>query len=1378
MVTGADDAPQGAPGARVSTAVVATEREVGAGPRDSGAGVTVTLADRMPCVNGAKPVTGGPAAGGGAEYPLSVAQLRWWVAQQLYPDVPNTIAMYLDMVGRMDVDLLRHCAAQAAWELQSPHVRFRLVDGQPRQYLDPNAFDVPRVEDVSERPDPVAAAAEIMERDYRLPLDLLRDRLSLATLFRVGPDHHLLYLRSHHIVLDGVGTVAVLRRTSELYAVTVDPASFGDEDAARALTAMRTGEHRAKWRTGITATARPMTVPEMLDDERAYRDSSRSRTDSEYWHEQLSGGGEVVGLAGRRAAPMPRPHRIEATLPEATALRLEAAQERSGASFPELTVAAFACYLAAMSGNEDVVLSLPVAARASAALRRSAGSVSNVVPLRLCAIRTGTVAGAVEQVRTRVIGALRHQRYRYEDMLYDRGDQQVVRGGFGPVLNALGMIEQLQLGAMTAQARLMSLGMVEDLLINGFQLGPDARAASIDMQGNPALYSAETLAWHHRTFLEYFHRFLGAEPDRVVHTLDPAPAPVAAGRPRADERRLLPDLLCANAGSDAVALSDGDRSWTYRELDQQSARWARELIDHGAGPGTVVTLAIPRSAESVLALLAVSRTGAAFAPVDPADPARFLAGVVADSGARLGLTTRAMLRGLPPEPAWLVVDDPELTARVARRSGDPVTDRDRIRPLHPDHTAYLIYTSGTTGRPKGVIVGHRGLGALTDHIVDRYRVDGFSRVLHAHAPSFDAHLLELLAAFASGAHLVVEPPAVVAGADLRRLLDAERITHFLTTPAVLATLSPEDVPGLRVAVVGGEACPAELIRKWAPALRLFNGYGPTETTVMATQSEPLIADEPAPIGAALPGVRAVVLNSRLEQVPPGGRGELYLGGPGVAHGYLGRPATTAERFVADPFGSGERLYRTGDLVLAPAAAGFTFLGRADDQLTLRGRRVEPGEVEAALTALPGVGRAVVTVDSGHGSARLVGYVVPAEPGTVLDTADLVQRLRDLLPAALVPTQLVALDRLPVTAHGKVDRAALPAPAVVLRPYRAPETELQRLVAEQFAAVTGAARVGLDDDFFDLGGDSLLGVELSAELVAATGKAVTVRWLYTAPTVAALAERIATDDGTAADDALGVVLTLRPGGTRPPLFCVHSAVPLAWCYTGLARYISDRPVYGLQALTLAGEPRSDTTIDDLAEGYVTEILRVQPEGPYHLLGWSLGGQIAHAIAVRLRRLGHPVRVLAMLDSIVFPDGMPPPPVPRMRDLLTHLLGDEPEDADALADLTAEQAAEVLATGASLGSGLSADQLTRLHRGYVDGVRLSHGYRPGTFDGDLLYFSATRGQTESLDAGLWRPYVTGRLIEHPVDATHAQLTNSDVVTVIGPLLAAHLEAEGAR
>ncbi|MGW4244213.1 amino acid adenylation domain-containing protein [Nocardia sp. NPDC004722] len=1296
------------------------------------------------------------------DLPLSSAQLRWWVAQQLFPDVPNTVAMYLLLDGSLERELLQECGARAARELESPLLRFRLVEGYPRQYVDPAAFPAAPFVDVSGEPDPMARALELMDRDRCAPLDLLMDALTVATVYRLGPRRHLLYLRSHHIVLDGLGAAALLRRTTELYSATLDSGAPPGSDVAF------------------------LGVADLLEDETRYLASPRATADRDYWARELAGMGEPARLAGPPATPAPRPHRITAEVPESVAERLRSLRHDAGVAFPELTIAAFACYLAGLNGSDEIVLSLPVPARPTAALRRSAGTVSNVVPLRLNGIRSATGAEVIEQVRAKVVGALRHQRYRYEDMVRDSGESHTVRGSFGPVVNMLRFVEQPRVGPLSAEVRLLSLGPVEDLLVNGYQLGPDERTITLDMQANPALYSRETLAWHHARFLEYLERFLVDPglpvpvPELAAHTGKPGDAPSAPHA--AAGSRLLPDLLRAaivraDGCGEAVALQDGARSWTYRELDESSSRWARVLIESGAGPGSFVLVAVPRSAESVLAVWAVAKAGAAFVPVDPTDPLRRLRTIAADSGARVGFTVSAVHADLPEETIWLELDDPGLGAQVRRRSAAAVGDEDRIRPLHAEHPAYLIYTSGTTGTPKGVVVTHRGLGTLSDYLVEHYGVEADSRVLHAHAPSFDAHLLELLAAFAAGARLVVEPPGVVAGTELSRLLNAARITHFLTTPAVLATLTPSEVPALRVAVVGGEACPAELVRCWAPELRLFNGYGPTEITIMATQSRALTALGPVTIGPALPGVRALVLDARLRPVPPGGPGELYLGGPGVARGYLHRPGATAERFLADPFERGERLYRTGDLVRAEVDGSFDFLGRADDQLTVRGRRVEAGEVAAALLTLPEIAQAVVTAEESPAGVRLIGYVVAA-PGVALGTTALVRRLRSLLPAALVPAQLVALERLPITAHGKVDRAALPPPPLAQRPYRAPETDSQRLVAERFAAATGVERIGLDDDFFELGGNSLLGVAVSAELSAATGLPVTVRWLYTAPTLAELADRLVAHDGGAdTEDGLGAVLTLRRNGTRTPLFCVHSAVPLAWCYAGLAQHVHDRQVYGLQALTSDGDPHAVSSIDELAGGYVEEILRVQPDGPYHLLGWSLGGQIAHAIAVRLRARGARVATLAMLDSIVFPDDMPPPPTPRMRDLLTHLLGDEPDNADDLPEVTAQQAAAELAAGAaSFGTGLTAEQLTRLHRGYVDGVRLSAGYRPGVFDGDLLYFSATHGMTGSLDAGLWREFVTGRLIEHPVAATHAQLTNTEVVAVIGPLLAKHLEGQG--
>ncbi|RDI68785.1 non-ribosomal peptide synthetase [Nocardia pseudobrasiliensis] len=1274
-------------------------------------------------------------------HPLSKAQRGWWLAQQLHPGVPMTVAMYLDLVGPLDIDLLARSARRAARELQSPLLRLCVVDGEPRQYVDTTTHLPFETIDLTDESDPVGEALDRMERDHSAPLDPRTDRPTVAVLFAVASDRHLLYLRSHHIVLDGIGAAAVLRRTAEHYR--------GDADDPH----------------------EPLSIAEILEDERAYLNSTRAQADADYWRTRLAGSVEPVGLAGRYAPPEARPHSVTAGLDEATARLLAEAETRHGATFPELIIAAFACYLARVAGRAEVTLTLPVPARPTAALRRSAGSMSNVVPLRLSGLDVATVGEVIARLRANVIGAVRHQRHRHEDI---RREHSTLRVDFGPVVNVLGVVEPLRLGSLTGNGHLLALGPVADLQINGYQAGPDERCARIDFQANPARYRYDIVAWHHRLFLDYFAQFLAAEKDCPAADLG-LHWEVSATPSPPEPARMLPELL--PPASDATAVRDGDRALTYRELDEISSRWARALLARGAGPGTFVLVVIPRSLESVLAFCAVAKSGACFVPIDPDDPPTRIASIASNCAARWGITIDSVRAGLPDAANhaidWLALDDLSGGSHAAT----PITDADRPQPLRPSHPAYLIHTSGTTGIPKGVVVAHHGLGSLTDYLVKHYNLGPNSVLLHSHTSIFDAHLLELLAAFAASAQLVVAPPEVLAGPEFARLIRTFGSTVLQTAPAVLATLSPAEVPSLEVVAIGGESCPATLAREWASRVRLFNGYGPTEATVMVTETGPMVADAPVTIGRALPGVLAVVMDSRLRPMPAGARGELYLGGPALAEGYLHDPAGTAARFVASPFGHGQRLYRTGDLVTTGPDGSLEYLGRLDGQLELHGRRIEPAEIEAALLARPEVACAAVTVaDTGKPSARLVGYVVADRAR--FDAAAALSTLRATLPAALVPSSLTVLERMPLAGNGKVDRAALPAPRHTARSSRSPETDLERLVTERFSA-TFDTEVGLDADFFELGGNSLLGVAVSADLAESTGVPVTVRWLYATPTAGELAARIAAYDGHEIedDDALGVLLALRRKGIHPPLFCVHSAVPLAWCYAGLARYVTDRPVYGLQAPMLAAGAE-DVSIDELVELYLDAILGVQAEGPYHLLGWSLGGQIAHAVAVRLRARGAVVAVLAMLDSVVVPAGVEPPPPPRMRDLLTHLRGDEPEDADLAPDLTsAEAAAELAAAPRSFGTGLTASQLERLHRGYVAGVALSHGYRPGAYDGDLLYFSATRGVTASLGAQLWRPYVTGELIEHPVDATHAQLTNSAVVAVIGPILARHLELVAA-
>ncbi|WP_372494099.1 amino acid adenylation domain-containing protein, partial [Nocardia pulmonis] len=565
---------------------------------------------------------------------------------------------------------------------------------------------------------------------------------------------------------------------------------------------------------------------------------------------------------------------------------------------------------------------------------------------------------------------------------------------------------------------------------------------------------------------------------------------------------------------------DDQRELTYRELDESSSRLARELIERGIGAGDVVAIGIGRSIESVLSVWAIAKTGAAYVPVDPAYPAERIAHMVTDSGAVLGLTTAAHRAALGDGVEWLELDDPVVAERVAARAPHPISYTDRARPLDERHPAYVIYTSGSTGRPKGVVVTHAGLGALVAAERERYGVGGDSRVLHVCSPNFDVSVLELLLAFSSGATLVVSPPRVFGGFELADLLRRERITHMLITPGALESVDPTGVTDLEVVAVIGDRFGPELVNRWARDGRAFyNIYGPTEATILVTASTPLRPGEPITIGTPIPGVGAFVLDSRLRPVPAGVVGELYLSGPALAQGYLNRPSLTADRFVASPFGAdtgnpGARLYRTGDLVRRTEADGvIEYLGRSDFQVKVRGFRIELGEIDNALTAHPDIDFAATlgrTLPSG--ATALVAYVLP-RAGTAVDTGRLVEFLSESLPVYMIPAAIVVLDEIPLTPIGKLDRARLPEPSFAAREFRAPATPVEETVADVFAALLvpstpeNPGRVGADDDFFELGGNSLLAAQAAARIGSALDLRVPVQLLFEASTVSALAQRL-------------------------------------------------------------------------------------------------------------------------------------------------------------------------------------------------------------------------------------------------------------------------------
>ncbi|RDI54606.1 non-ribosomal peptide synthetase [Nocardia mexicana] len=1037
-------------------------------------------------------------------FALSAAQRGIWFAQHFAGDTPISIAQFVEFAGAVDVDALAAAARQAGREFGTGYLRLIEVDGQPYQLVDTELDDHIETIDLRWEPDPEAAARAWMRAEYSAPLDLLTDRLVQVVMLRIGEDRWFWYSRLHHIVLDGVGALTMMQRTAEIY----DHAVQG-----RAVPPGR-AEHLRR----------------IVEDDLAYRDSDRLRTDREYWREHLSGMAQPVTLAGREAGVDAQPNLVSGELPTATAQLLEVVAERQQSSAAPIIVAAFGAYLGAMTGVPEVVLGLPVSGRTTATLRRSGGMVANVVPLRLRLDPTQTVGDLIRATQAELTGALRRQRYRQEDIVRDLGWAMDEVTSFGPTVNLMMVDSRIRLGEVTGRLHVLTSGLIDDLFVNVYP-GVGGESTHIDFQANPNLYGERELSAQHDRFLTFLSRFLTAGADSALAsvpvTSDAERAELVPARGPADAAPCtLPDILAgaARLRTDAIAVRAEHRVLSYRELDEHGARLARLLIAAGAGPERAVAISVPRSLESVLAMWAVAQTGAAFVPIDPTYPADRIEYMVADSGVVIGVTVAAAREALPDRIRWLVLDDPDTDSAVAEQDSAPITDADRHAAVHPDQLAYLIYTSGSTGLPKGVPVSHRGLANLAAGSGAAFGVGADSVVAHAVSPSFDISVEELLVAFAAGATVAVVPPRAYGGQELADVLRAHRVTHLNVTPAVVGSLDPALLPDLRTVVVGGDACPPELVSTWSDRT-LLNGYGPTETTVTATVSGPMAPGAPVTIGGPARGVTALVLDPWLRPVPSGVTGELYLGGAGLARGYHRRTGLTATSFVAHPYVPGERMYRTGDLVRWCRRDGrpeLEYAGRGDAQVKVRGYRIELGEIDAVLQGLPEVDFAVtIGAETGSGATALVSYVL-GKPGTDLDPEQLKSAAARTLPAYMVPALVMVLDRVPLTPVGKLDRRALPPPDFRTRAStgRAPATAREQTLAALFAEVLGLDTVGADDSFFTLGGDSIVAIQLVSRAKAA-GLSFSARDVFERRTVAGLA--------AVASDAAAAAVPELPGG---------------------------------------------------------------------------------------------------------------------------------------------------------------------------------------------------------------------------------------------------------
>ncbi|MFD6893419.1 amino acid adenylation domain-containing protein [Rhodococcus sp. NPDC060086] len=1268
--------------------------------------------------------------------PLAPAQRRMWIVNQVDVASPAyNVPLALRVTGGLDLDVLGAAFADVVARHEPLRTRYPSSESGPYQeVLDDAEFDFTPVA-VRGEDGLLAALRELASAGF----DVSREVPVRTALLRVGPIDHVVVVVVHHIAADGASTLPLARDTMLAYTSRLE----GKEPEWAALPARYT-DH-ALWHLGRLGDA---TDPQ-----------SPLSQQIDFWRSTLDGVPELLDLPVDRPRPARRTHHGAAVpfeIPAELTSGAATLARRHDATVFMVMHAAFAILLERLTGATTLAIGTPVAGRGAAELDDVVGMFVNTVVLRSDIDESASFGELLDRTRDRDLDAFDHADVPFDQVVQALDPPRST--SHAPLFQAL--LEFRNIAPVRVQLPGLTVDTVDaappvakcDLYL-AVEESRDGNAVIAEFGYATDIFDETTV----HGFAEAFTRVLEAvvtRPDREVGDIDilgsaerAALVPVP-GRPT-EPAVTLPRLLARGAtiGGDAVAAVCGSERITYRELDSRSNRLARRLIELGGGPETVIAVALTRSVESVLALWAVAKTGAAFVAVDPKYPSARIAHMIEDSEVALGITVGEVHADLPSQ-RWVVLDDQAERALIASHSDHAISNTDRRAPLRPHHAAYAVYTSGSTGTPKGVVVTHTGLAGFVEEQRTRFVLGSRSRVLHFASPSFDAAILEQLWAFGAGACLIIAPPTVYGGAELADLLDRERVTHIALTPSVLATVDPVGLGHLRTVVVGGEACPPELVAQWAPGREMVNTYGPAECTVQTNAGAPLVAGGPVGLGGPIRGLTELVLDHRLRPVPVGVVGELYVSGPAVARGYRNRRAGTASRFVADPSGKpGERMYRTGDVVRWRRAADGTltldYVGRSDLQVKVRGFRIEPGEIESVLLDTPGVARAVVTVRGD----RLDSYVVPT-PGVVLCTDAVRAHAQACLAPHMVPATLTVLDALPVTPNGKLDRAALPVPDLSegRPPYRAPRDTTETAVISAFAGTLDTPQVGLDDDYFTLGGTSLGATAVVAALSESLGRPVPVQWIFTHPTPGSLARRLL--DTPLGDESFDAVIPLRENGSENPLFCVHPAAGLAWCFRGLARRIDDRPVYGLQSPLLTDPDRDIDTLAELAAAHVESIRSTQPHGPYHLLGYSVGGQIAHEIAAQLTAAGELVATLTMLD--------------------THLQGETP-DAEVIA-------AEVIAVevGAAAPDS-SAQHRDLLRRAFGRTVGLATEHRPTARPvTDLVFFESADAVAARMPdpARVWRPHIDGPIRAYRLDVTHRDMTGRRALDQITPVLMDHL------
>jgi amino acid adenylation domain-containing protein len=1166
----------------------------------------------------------------GVPVPLSFYQQGLWVLSQLMPEtslyhVPKAVRM----TGQLDVAALKRTLDHLVERHESLRTNFATADGVPTQVIRKRLeIELPIVDlsELSESEREVEARL-LLRDEARLPFDLAHGPLIRALLLRLGEQEHIFLMTMHHIITDGWSVGVMHREFMDLY------------------------EAFAAGRPSPLLEPK-IQYPDYAVWHRQWFQGEVYESQLKYWKNQFKTLPPPLELPTDHPRPLIQAHKAFRGSKRKLALSQELTQklkelcQKEEATLFMVLLAVYHVLLHRYTGEEDIVVGSPIAGRCLAETESLIGLFVNALALRVDLSGNPSFSELLRRVKEVALGAYANQDLPFETLVKElHPDRTLARN---PLFQVMFVLQSESIPTLELPGLIVSQVHVENVAAN-FDLTLDAveRDGQLEclLESNADLFDDDRIT----RLLGHFQNLLEGIVAKPQTRISDLPLLSESERHQLlvewnDTRSDYPAQSSvqalfeeqADTTPDATALMFGDETISYGELNRRANQMAHYLMAQGVSAESRVGICLDRSPALIINVLGILKAGGAYVPLDPAYPSSRLSFMLEDAGATLLLTEKQLRSSFQDQNTRTICVD-ELEEEIT--AGDEMNPRSNIG---ADNLAYVMYTSGSTGKPKGVAVTHKNIVRLVKNT--NYANFTSDEVFLQFAPiSFDASTFEIWGSLLNGARLALMTPGAASLDELGRALKRFQVTTLWLTAGLFHLMVDthlDDLRGLKQLLAGGDVLSVPHVKKVVNELkgcRLINGYGPTENTTF-TCCYPIdnlaAINGSVPIGRAIANSYVYVLDRHFNPSPVGIPGELYIGGDGLARGYLNQPELTAAKFINDPFRSeaGKQLYKTGDLVRRRSTGEIEFLGRIDNQVKVRGYRIELGEVETVLAQHEGVRDAVVIVRKDQGDKHLAAYVVPRE-GKAPTANELREFLSERLPGQMVPSLFVVLEELPLSANGKIDRAALPAidgsrgagKERCVLPQDKLELKLQRI----WQKVLAVSPIGMDDNFFELGGHSLLAVRLFAQIEKSLGRNLPLATLFQAPTIRSLAEVLRKDGWAAPWSSL---VLLQSGGNRRPFFCVHAAGGNVLEYHALAQLLgADQPFYGFQALGLDGKQPPHTSIKEMAAHYIREMREVQPEGPYFIGGRSSGGAVAFEMACQLVAQGEQVELLALLDA---------------------------------------------------------------------------------------------------------------------------------------------------